>query len=276
MQGLFLRFLNYFSYLRKTFGFWGAFLFMYFYTLAKLRGDKQSKLHYIPVGPYSFYFPTVENFAGLFNEIFFKEEYYLDKTTEPIVALDCGANIGVSLLYIKLRAPNARVTCFEPNLAAQKILQKNIEANGWQSSVTVITAALGKQKGSAQFYLDAGIDTDSSGSLTARSGNEKVITYTVQVEQLSNYLNGAINFLKIDIEGSEFDVLEEVITSGKLQNVSLIELEYHDSGAPTAKTLSDLLKLLESQGFQTAIQSAIHPHEMVKGWRKNCLVYAWR
>ncbi len=249
---------------------------MFFYMLARILGDKPGRLHYIPVGPYSFYFPSAVYFAGLFNEIFFKEEYYLDKTNAPIRAFDCGANIGVSLLYIKLRAPKAAVTCFEPNPAARSVLERNIQANGWQDSVTVVASALGATAGEAEFYVGQEADTDSSGSLIPRSDGQHFNSYKVAVEPLSKFLITQIDFLKLDIEGAEFEVLEEVAASKKLALISYIQMEYHLDPGSSARPLSDMLKFLEAEGFETAIQSPTHPHLMKKGWRKNCLVYAWR
>jgi FkbM family methyltransferase len=270
------RLTGYIAYLQNSFGFFGASKFVYFYVVARMRGDKPGRLHYISVGPYSFYFPSAVYFAGLFNEIFFKEEYYLDKTNAPMQAFDCGANIGVALLYMKLRAPNAVVTCFEPNPAARNVLEKNIQVNGWQKSVTVVASALGATSGKAEFYVGPEADTDSSGSLVPRSDGADFNSYKVTVEPLSNYLTGPVDFLKLDIEGPEFEVLEEVAASKKLSLISYIQMEYHLDPGSNARPLSSMLTFLESQGFETAIQSPTHPHLMKKGWRKNCLVYAWR
>ena len=275
MLTAFTRFLGYFTYLQKSFGFYGAVLFMFYYMLARLRGDRQGRLHYIPLGPYAFYFPSVLYFAGLFNEIFFKEEYYLDPTDASLRVLDCGANIGISLLYIKLRVPNARVTCFEPNPAARAVLEKNIQANSWQDSVEVFPYALGVTAGKAQFTTGT-IDTDSGGRLVPNAHRNAQDSYEVSVEPLSRFIIAPIDFLKIDIEGAEFDVLEEAAAAGVLHNVSYIQLEYHDEPGVFDRPLSDMLRLLETEGFTTAVHSPIHPHLMKNGWRRNCIVYAWR
>jgi FkbM family methyltransferase len=273
------RFLSYYIYLRKAFGSWGACAFMYFYVLARLRGDAGGRLHYIPVGPYVFYFPSTIYFAGLFNEIFFKEEYYLDYTDKPIRAFDCGANIGISLLYIKLRAPNAHVTCFEPNPDARTMLQKNIDANGWRAEVTVVPCALGATSGQAQFYLLEGAQTDSGASLVprARKQGHALDSYPVSIKPLSKFLTHHVDFLKMDIEGAEFEVMEEVASAGALHHISYIQLEYHHERGLFERPVSDMLKLLEASGFETSVQSTTHPHLMAtqNAWR-NCLVYAWK
>ena len=60
----------------------------------------------------SSYFPSSYFFTGLFSEIFLNETYYLAPTQQSLRAIDCGANIGVSLLYIKVRASHAARTVF--------------------------------------------------------------------------------------------------------------------------------------------------------------------
>lgn len=67
--------------------------------------------------------------------------------------IDCGANIGVSLLYIKIRAPRARVSCFEPNPAARAVIEKNITANNLEKDVQIFPYALGKKKVRQNFLL---------------------------------------------------------------------------------------------------------------------------
>ncbi|MFZ2500411.1 MAG: FkbM family methyltransferase [Minisyncoccia bacterium] len=272
------RFLGYFSYLRTHFGLRGAIVFMLFYGIARILGDHRRRLHRIPVGPYVFYFPLVAFFAGLFNEIFFNEEYFLEKTDSAIRVIDGGANIGVSLLYIKLQAPNAHVICIEPNPAAQIVLEKNITTNGWEKSVTIIRSALGKSTGTADFFLLADTDTDSSGSLIQKSGlKEKRRSFTVPVEPLSHHITEPIDFLKLDIEGAEFDVMDDLQTSGCLARIKHIQLEYHDEPDSPANSLSSMLQRLEHEGFKTAVRSIVSASDVIsRHWRRNGMIYAWR
>jgi hypothetical protein len=49
----------------------------------------------------------------LFEEIFVNETYFIEGRRNSIV--DSGSNIGLSILYFKLRDPDAEVTAFEPD-----------------------------------------------------------------------------------------------------------------------------------------------------------------
>ena len=261
----FFRVIRYFSRLRALLGFRAACAFSWAHIWNKINPPRDGKLASVPVGAYMFYFPSLAYFEGLFTEIFFKETYYLASTQKAIQVIDCGANIGVSLLYIKIRAPHARVLCFEPNPAARAVLEKNIAANGWGKEVRVFPYALGKTKGSTEFFVE-GQEATSSGGGVARHIKKKgqiLNAYTVDVDVLSAYITSAIDFLKIDIEGGEFDVLEELIMHNKLQHVAQLQLEYHYIPGFFTRPLQEMTSLLETQGFHTFVRSTAPPHQVI-------------
>jgi FkbM family methyltransferase len=273
------RFISYFPQLRGIIGFRATCAFALAHIRNKISPPREGKLARVSVGSYVFYFPSLAYFEGLFTEIFFKETYYLAPTQETIRVIDCGANIGVSLLYIKIRAPQARVRCFEPNPAARAVLEKNIGANNWEKEVQVFPYALGKKKGVANFFVEGTVATSSGGSVAnhLEKRGRALDSYTVEVDMLSQYINEPVNLLKIDIEGSEFDVLEELAAKNKLRSVALIQLEYHYIPRFFTRTLSEILVLLESEGFHTFVQSAMLPHQIIgHNDMRTCMVFAWR
>lgn len=268
---------RYFSYVRKLLGFRAAIVFAGYYLLYKSRILRPT-LCRMPVGQYDFYCKSIRQFAGLFMEIFLKEYYYLEKTTLPIEAIDCGANIGVGLLYIKLMAPNARVTCFEPNPEAREVLEKNIAANGWGHSVTVHPYALAKKDGTAELYRDQDAEKNSGASLSKYLGKKNfLVSVPVRTVRLSDYIKGSVDLLKMDIEGAEFDVLEDLVERQRMTGISRIQLEYHYHPEFFRRPLSDMLSILERAGFRTAVQATREPHVVV-GRDAPCayMVYAWR
>ena len=271
------RVIGYFSYLRKLIGFRAAIIFSFYYVVYK-SGIIRPKIGRIPIGPINFYFTSIKQFAGLFMEIFFKGYYHLEKTNLPIEAIDCGANIGVSLLYIKLMAPNACVKCFEPNPAALAILKKNIQVNGWGKDVIVYPYALGKTKGRAEFFVDRDEATSYGASLSKyMAGKHALVSFPVQIDRLSDYISGPIDFLKIDIEGAEFDVLEDLSENNKLVDISQIQFEYHYHPKFFPKPLSEILELLKHTGFQTKIKKVKNPNPIAgKDSLSASMVYSWK
>ena len=275
----FLRYSNYFSRLRALIGFKAAAAFVLAHMGNKLNPPHGGQLASVPVGPYTFYYPSIDYFVGLFTEIFFKETYYLVPTQERIHTIDCGANIGMSLLYIKIRAPRAQVLCCEPNPAARAVLEKNIKANNWEADVRVFPCALGEKKGSVEFFVDRKEATSSGGSVANHLGNRnhELNTYLVEVDMLSAHIDSAVDFLKIDIEGGEFGVLEDLVAKNKLHYIATIQLEYHYIPGFVTRLLSEMLTLLETGGFRTFVQSPAPPHRVVGSTTQHTyMVFAWR
>ncbi len=274
-----LRLFEYFSQLRRLFGWRGAVRFSLSYMRYLLFSPKQGTLGRIPVGPYKFYFPDIQAFITSFREIFLNEFYYIEPTLKPITVIDCGANIGDSLLYIKVRAPHARVISFEPNPAARAVLEKNIETNNWKEDVQVYPYALASSAGTADFFVEEGIDTSGGASLSPflRSKNITLLSYKVEVRRLSDFIKGNIDLLKIDIEGGEFEVLEDLIAADKMKELSRIQLEYHYNPEYFKRSLPELLGLLSKEGFQVFALPTVFPHNVVdRDIRRQYMIFAWR
>lgn len=273
------RFIGYFTQLRTIVGIRAAGAFALKHLWNKIRPPKGGVLSSVPVGPYVFYFPSLPYFEGLFTEIFFKETYYLTPTTRAIQAIDCGANIGVSLLYIKIRAPGAHVLCFEPNPAARAVLEKNIEANGWGKDVRVSPYALGKEDGETDFFVDEDMPSSSAGSVVQYQKNKyrKLNSYRVKIVRLSPYIQGSVDFLKMDVEGLEFEVLEELARERKLSSIAALQLEFHYIPGLVTRKLSEMLALLESEKFHAFAKSSAKPSDIVgHDTLHTYMIFAWR
>ena len=123
--------------------------------------------------------------------------------------LDCGSNIGISVLYFKSKYPGSRVLGFEPVPECFAILTKNIEENDLEN-VQITNAALVDSEG--QICLYVGADHDLRGASISRSWGSQTTEDHIFVNsvRLSNYINGRVDFLKLDIEGAEEIVIPEI------------------------------------------------------------------
>jgi FkbM family methyltransferase len=188
----------------------------------------------------------------LFDEIFIQASYNFSTDTDQPVIIDCGSNIGMSILFFKKLFPKAQITGFEPDPATYRKLQINIEQNNLRD-VIVQNCALNNNDGEIEFYHNP----DEKGSLVMsvekeRCSGEKIV---VPARQLSTFITGPVDLLKMDIEGAENTVLPELAASGKLALVKKIHLEYHHHITRGLDKLSSILKLLEDQRFGYQIQS---------------------
>src|SRR5215208_1607954 len=89
--------------------------------------------------------PSLSLLRLLHAEIFISLAYFFkaDKA-EPFI-LDCGSNIGMSILFFKALYPKARIVGFEPEEHTYTFLQRNISLNRL-TKVQVHQAALGAEE----------------------------------------------------------------------------------------------------------------------------------
>ncbi len=80
----------------------------------------------------------------------------------PLI-IDCGANIGVSVLEWKTRLPQCQVICFEPDPFAFEILKKNMDFND-VPGVECINAAVWDSDDSVPFYGNISSTADARGN----------------------------------------------------------------------------------------------------------------
>ncbi len=215
---------------------------------------------------------------GMFREIFIEQNYYIEPTEKPLTIIDCGTNIGISLLYFRTQAPNATITAFEPNPHTYKIVQSNVANNNLQ--VTIYPVGLGKEKTVATFHTDAHDLASQSGSTTGHlaTKNYEMTSFPVSIELLSPYITGPVDILKLDVEGAEGEVLEELLERNVLHHIKQIFVEYHYDGVHTTYPFDAVLNTLEKGGFTYAVNSQIElPYVIPK--EAVCFSYkivAWR
>lgn len=206
---------------------------------------------------FTIHYNNKEAAISTFNEIF-DDKYYLIKTNrESPLIIDGGANIGIATIFFKDMYPQARIICFEPDPNAFQVLSKNVEVNNL-TNVTLINAALAKDNGIIDFYGQIhSKEPDARGnSIVEAWGLQRAVSNTIQVEavKLSSYINEPVDLLKLDIEGAEQQVLEEV--QGKLHFVNQITLEIHQSDKIEAiNCLDKILNILKHHHFKRELIS---------------------
>ncbi|MDP1569139.1 MAG: FkbM family methyltransferase [Vicinamibacterales bacterium] len=164
---------------------------------------------------------------------------------QPVI-LDCGANIGYTVLHYKRLFPRARITAFEPDPLFAPILRRNLARNG-ADDVEIVEAAVWTRDGHAPWMVEG---KDGSRLATATGGAPDVEVATVD---LARYLNQDIDLLKLDIEGAEFDVVPHVATH--LHRVRNVLVEGHIVDQSTFDGLATLLTTLRGTGFTLALNT---------------------
>jgi FkbM family methyltransferase len=160
----------------------------------------------------------------LFREIFLLQEYRLKLPKENPLIIDCGANIGMTVLYFKFRYPDSRIMAFEPNPKVFEILSRNINENNLQS-VEAFNVALSEEDGMVNFFQETR-DGSMKSSLLRERGGENMIS--VRASKLSEYVRDInCDLIKIDVEGAEVMILQNLIDEDLLDHSQRYIIEYH-------------------------------------------------
>jgi FkbM family methyltransferase len=179
--------------------------------------------------------------------------YHFETRKDEPRIIDCGANIGMSVLYFKRLYPGARITAFEPDGETFKLLKENIEANGLKD-VEIFNNAVCGREGEVDFFYNT--EVPGAQGMSTKKRDSLKGSAKVQAVVLSGYITEDIDFLKMDIEGSEGEVMEELAGKGRLKFIHEMAIEYHHADGDGG-SLSKFLGRLEDNGFAYRISG--HP-----------------
>lgn len=187
--------------------------------------------------------------------------------------IDCGSNIGISVLNYKKQYPFAKIIAFEPDPHIIKFLERNLRVNNAED-VVVVNSAVWFQNGEMPFFCE---QADGSRIISGNHGKEAVMVKTVDITE---YIEKPIDMLKIDIEGAEYEVISHM--EDKLALIKNMVIECHLDNSDISG-LTKILQVLSSAGFKVAINSygpwvdLVHrPERAPNGFDQYLLVAAWR
>jgi FkbM family methyltransferase len=211
----------------------------------------------------------------LFDEIFLNDQYYFKaRSTEPTI-IDCGANIGLSVLFFKSLYPQSKIVAFEPDNSTFSILENNVKSNCLQD-VHLRNQALTGYPGKVEVYHDLARPYPGSVALTTVKTDRSAIRGVAESVLLSDHICHEVDFLKMDIEGAEFDVIKELSSSRKLGLVREMAIEYHHHLIPEQDKLSTMLSILEDAGFGYQLHTWTANPLVDKGQLQDVLIRAYR
>lgn len=143
--------------------------------------------------------------------------------------LDLGANSGCFTLAVKERFANARGRAYEPAPEMFGLLRANVFRNAWNDSVEVVQAAVtGTATGEIELVYRPQAPSTSTLSSLARNANEPGVPISVPAISLSGILRetGPLDLVKMDIEGSEYEVLLRTPLE-QLKSIRRLVMEIH-------------------------------------------------
>lgn len=181
------------------------------------------------------------------------------KTQDHLVIFDVGAHIGQTCNKYRKLFPDAKIYAFEPFIDSFKILYDAVSGD---EKIAAYNLALGNQIGKVTFYINKFSATNSLLSTHVDSEkiwgdnlltpiDSKIVNITTIDEFLKNNMIERINILKLDTQGTEFQIIEGADKALKEGRIDLIYLEiitlptYEDQ-----KYLDEILFLMRNKGFK--------------------------
>ena len=161
----------------------------------------------------------------------------LGANASEIAIINCGANTGQSfeLMNKYYPATSFKHYLFEPNPECIKILRKNYSDN---PNVEIIESALGVTNGKTLLYgsynnatrTAVGASTSILHNFNTQVNEQDALV--VKLMSLSEFLWGLSNqfdifILKLDVEGSEYEILMDLISTESINLVRLLYVEFH-------------------------------------------------
>lgn len=178
-------------------------------------------------------------------EIFVEDIYDISFSHPRPYILDCGANIGLASIYLKRKYPEAIIVAFEPDANNFGLLSKNINQMNWKD-IEIRQEAIWKEDCLLDFSSDGTLGSKIATSAPTQTGNTQAI-------RLKNLLNRKIDFLKLDIEGAETEVLRDC--ASELSCIEHLFIEFHGH-FNKMQELNDVLQLVTAAGFSYYIKEA--------------------
>jgi len=177
------------------------------------------------------------------------KEIYTDKIFEPyflgkkdLTIMDIGANIGLTTNYF---SKFGKVYSVEPAQASFDCLSKLIETNG--INAVPIKYAISTKNGEATFYHNEKNSTANSLSKNIADTNVTEIVQTRTLGDLfKEYKIDHVDFMKMDVEGAEFDIFGSDTFDEVAGKIDVIMGETH---AWAGRNPGQIYQALQNRGF---------------------------
>lgn len=198
-----------------------------------------------------FYIKTAEELYIL-TEIYCKGTYNL-QLNKSAIFIDIGMNVAFTSLYFASLNNIEKVIGFEPLRPTKEQAEKNISLNqSIQQKILVNNYGLSDVDATLEidytptFRGSVGIDGISE-HVKNMVGSKEINKEKIELKKASNEIDAICNeyrdqlkILKIDCEGSEYQIIPDLFAAGTLKRINFILMEWHHKGPePLVQVLND-------------------------------------
>ncbi len=211
------------------------------------------RLHSVKLEEFTFFYRAESEFLASYQDIFQKNIYQVVSSNSDQLIIDGGAHIGIATLFFRKCMPNARIISFEPNPHTFEILKKNIKFNGIKN-VELHNCALSNSRGKLPLYGLISGSCDTRGNSIVRAWGERDHTekLVINTERLSGYIKEPVGLLKLDVEGAEQQIIQDI--HPKLPFIKHIAVECHETKhSMDINSIKNIKRLLEEFAFDIVL-----------------------
>jgi len=155
-----------------------------------------------------------------------QKEYDVPEGIRPQNIIDIGANIGIASIFFVHRFPCSRIFAFEPAEGNFSILERNTAP---YDNIRVFPTALGSRDEEKDLFFSDN-PKNYGGFSFFPEGSNTVSKRRIRVRKTAEYFREIgitqVDLLKIDTEGSEFDILTS-LNPAMLKKVTWVVGELH-------------------------------------------------
>lgn len=185
------------------------------------------------------------------GEKFFIDNILSNYLTEKSIIFDVGANIGNFALSINKKNNLSNIYCFEPNPFSYSLLQKNM--NPFKNIYTY-NIGFGEIESEMEMYIYEHAKDTEHASIYKTVMSEFHKAQDIQAINISintidsfceNYNITQIDFLKIDTEGYELNVLKGAKNMIETGRINIIQFEFNEMNIASRVFLKDFYEILK-------------------------------
>ena len=211
--------------------------------------EENDKLLFCPKGNLNIKFILINHDnINAAREIFVEQSYNFILNDDYIV-VDIGANVGVSALFFAENPRVKKIVCYEPFPETAEIFKDNIMSNPRYSHKIVLNVS-----GLSNIENRETVPKPPKGFMGATTSSDIISRFykgeneliEIDVKKASTEISSQINhypnlkvLLKIDCEGAEYDIFEDLDIHNVLDRVDIVVAEWHFKGSqPIVNILS--------------------------------------
>ena len=208
----------------------------------------------INIEGYKVFIGTAEELLIL-HEIFINGDYnIIASLTDKFVAIDIGMNVGMTSIFLSMNDSIKKIYAYEPFINTFEIAKENIGLNkSATNKISPYNFGLGKNNRKETWKYNY----ENKGSMGVNGLDihffvdpDKCIEEIVEIRDASDVFKEIINenpeskfIVKIDCEGSEYEIFEQLEDNNVLEKISAFMIEWHFKGPDL------LVKQLTKNGF---------------------------